>query len=250
VQAVAIVPAIAAIYVAVALVAKSLTWYWPSQPGAMANEAALALGALLGGAAFMRFQPKARAAVAAGAAAIYTALSAGGLAIVGPEAPGLGRYRHYVFAPSACEFAVRFPGPPQVQDEAIAVGGGTTATVIARWSDFGALAAWRAECIPAPAGGSAERLEAAMRAWADASGLGQAEIGVATKDGMAVASLSGRLGGAIIDMSDGPASTRIESRIHGGKSSLMRLTVAQPGRAPLSPQAQAFLDSVTWRDAP
>jgi hypothetical protein len=233
VQAVAIVPAIAAIYVAVALVAKSLTWYWPSQPGAMANEAALALGALLGGAAFMRFQPKARAAVAAGAAAIYTALSAGGLAIVGPEAPGLGRYRHYVFAPSACEFAVRFPGPPQVQDEAIAVGGGTTATVIARWSDFGALAAWRAECIPAPAGG-----------------LGQAEIGVATKDGMAVASLSGRLGGAIIDMSDGPASTRIESRIHGGKSSLMRLTVAQPGRAPLSPQAQAFLDSVTWRDAP
>ena len=249
-QAVGIVPAAAAIYVAVTLVAKSLTWYWPSQPGAMANEAALALAALMGAAVAFLLRPKARAAAAVATAAIYTALSAGGLAIVGPEAPGLGRYRHYVFAPGACEFAVRFPGPPQVQDESIAVGGAAAAVVTARWSDFGALAAWQAECIPAPEGGSADKLEAAMRAWADASGLGQADISVTTQGQAAVASLSGRLGGAIVDTGNEPPSTRVESRIHGGKSSLMRLTVAQPGSAPLSPQARAFLDSVTWRDAP
>jgi hypothetical protein len=122
--------------------------------------------------------------------------------------------------------------------------------VTARWSDFGALAAWQAECIPAPEGGSADKLEAAMRAWADASGLGKADISVISKGRDAVASLSGRLGGAIIDTGPEPASTRVESRIHGGKSSLMRLTVAQPGSAPLSPQARAFLDSESRRDAP
>lgn len=247
----AIVPWIAAIYVAVALGAKVMAWYWPTQPGAMANEAALALAALMAGGASMRFNPKARAAAAAAAALTYTVMSATGLGLVGPEALGFGRYRHFVFAPSACEFAVRFPERPQMQEESIAVGGGTAVVVIARWSDLGALAAWQAECVPAPGGGSADKLEAATRAWANETRLIEADIDVAATSGGAVAKVAGFVHGSIIDSVSGVrARTRVESRIHGGTSSLMRLTVSQPGSAPLGPLARAFLDSVSRRDAP
>ena len=226
---------------------KVAIWYWPWNREALLNETVMLAAAFAVSLAIViviqmrskRRLPIAVAAVLGGT--LYLAGSFAGLALVGAEAPGFGRYRFYVFSGPGCEFRARFPRPPDAfkhSDTIDRTGGLDVAMLV----DVGQVMTMTAECVD---GGPTPDAKMALQAWASSAGVIVTEI---VEMGGAVAPvirLRGFLEGSILGPGHGGRAgrTAVESRVYSGERSTLRLTVTRADGEPPGSEAESFLAS-------
>lgn len=226
---------------------KTATWYWPWNREALLNETAMmlvAFGVTLAIAVPIRHRPfrwptQATAAMLGGA--LYLAGSFAGLALVGTEAPGFGRYRFYVFSGPKCEFGARFPRPPDSYRHA-EMAGGIGGLDVAMLVDVGQVTTMTAECV---SGAEPSNARTALLAWAKEAGVVVAEIEEMPGSEPQVIRLRGHLAGSILGPDYGGHTNRtvVESRVYRGERSVLRLTVTRADGEPPGHEAESFLAS-------
>lgn len=226
---------------------KVATWYWPWHRDAWLNETALFVAAFAVPLAAVvavrprRLQLSHAAMAAAVGGTLYVAGSFAGLAIVGAEAPGFGRYRTYVFSGADCEFTARFPRPPDSSRHA-GTGGDAGNVDVAMLVEVGQLTTMTAECA---SGSPARDAKAALLVWASSAGVIVAEIMDVPNRDAPVIRLRGHLPGSVMGPDDRhrARTTAVESLLYNGRRSTLRLTATRADGEPMNSETMSFLNS-------
>lgn len=238
-----------------------ILWFWPYQLGGLANEVGLSLAATL--AALLLAPPLARRqALPLGrlmlclSSLLYAISSMAGLGWSVSEGLGFGVQRYALFSTPNCEFAARFPAPPQLgrfregtfETDRPSVAATANLAILA---DLHTFNSYRAECRTSVAENGALNAPAAMAAaaqWAQNIGLKIARQR-SLRDARGEAfQIEGELGGSILPERNGKrARTLVALRSYIGTRSIMTVYVFQPQGDVLSAESMAFLDGVRGR---
>ncbi|MGE0153091.1 MAG: hypothetical protein AB7R90_10765 [Reyranellaceae bacterium] len=237
-------------------------WFAPYHLAGLINELGLlALGLASGGLISLALAksriwrgPAWRAGLTAGLL-LYAGASFAMLGWSAQTGIGLGVHRYTLFSAPGCEFAARFPGPPNSgrlrgdvferrPDDA-------PAAAVAVYADLESLTALRADCLRLATAGAqdpAALAAAAARQWAAHIGMQVREERLERRGPDAVFSLRGSVGGSVLpDAAGGSGRTLAAIDSHIGRRSIMTVYAFHPDGGSLSPLAQAFLDGVRRR---